>query len=678
MHSNNTGQSVGAFQLIEEIENMIKPRGLAVYGVLLLGLVLAVAWIATPSVSNAQELANQYSITSQLNSTVGEGERIDVTAWKISRPANYNASVCLTSGSSRSFTDHGFQVMGLDGSDCLVWDPDPAVCHKHFPDPSNCETGSLRITGQTQDDSVANPNLRLDIRMGHPLNEWFVLTVTDDDVPTNSGPLTVTEGDAGTDNEVVLEAHYPGVNYKVCFSGTARYGDDWTGRAGTYDPPSFPSMSRFGPDHAAWSSFNQTGCLEVNPDRGTPSQMRISITVLGESVVEGDEIIRATISPLTGTGLTAEHTIRIVSDESPCTGDPFPQVTEGDNIPSGMCTLPAGTGNKDYSTVTATGQVEGFYWGIGTDGQTGQSGTLAWGGANTDDNIVTGDRDVILEVDGKDDIVFARVLEDDISYIHVTYTPQRAAQPARWVEQVCYEYADYEIHFGCRSLIVTVERPATLSYGSAHYLAATPPGVYDSVSINLFGGRRGDGQPLTHRAADHFNAAKAAAGGTWPVTVEAPDSRIPESWMKVNGGFLRVSQAPSSGGFIEGGIPFRNASVTVHSGKQVVQVTPGGSGANVRVAMVTSALPILDYAPKVVDRNNNNWSGYFNAYDETTVSFEKFECKGEKVRLQVRVNSSRNNLLNPLYDWIKLVDAVEEGSSPFYQVLWFPICPQTN
>lgn len=484
---------------------------------------------------------------------------------------------------------------------------------------------------------------------------------------------TVTEGDTGTDYQVAVEAHYPGTNYKVCFSGTATYGQDWTGTAATYDPPKQPPTGLpFGPGYNNWSSFNRTGCIEVNPLNGPPSHLSVVITVIGDEVVEGDEFIRATISPLTGGGASLTSEIRIVSDESPCTGDPFP-LTEGENIDhsGGVCVMPAGTGAKDYSSVTAHSQTaDGFFWGLG-------GGTLAWGGSSIDDNVVSGDRNITFEVDGKDDIVFARVLEDDISYVYVTYHPQRAAQPARWVERVCYQYAAYNIHFGCRSLIVTVEEPTLIVTASApNFLSKeSSGGTQDYVSVPIYRDR-GDGQVLFHRTADQFNEAKAAAAGRgdiWPVTVEAIGTPIPPHWMKANGGFgfLEATEVPSnSGATIEDGIPFQHAGVTIRAGRQMT------GGVRVSVASVTAALPILNYVPKVKGRTSNATSHVLSDAGQVEyVNFEKYECKGEAVHLRLTISEGS---LNPLYDHVVLVDGVREGQPTEAQIIRIPICPQVN
>ncbi len=484
---------------------------------------------------------------------------------------------------------------------------------------------------------------------------------------------TVTEGDTGTDYQVAVEAHYPGTNYKVCFSGTATYGQDWTGTAATYDPPKQPPTGLpFGPGYNNWSSFNRTGCIEVNPLNGPPSHLSVVITVIGDEVVEGDEFIRATISPLTGGGASLTREIRIVSDESPCTGDPFP-LTEGDNIDhsGGVCVMPAGTGAKDYSSVTAHSQTaDGFFWGLG-------GGTLAWGGSSIDDNVVSGDRNVTFEVDGQDDIVFARVLEDDISYVHVTYHPQRAAQPARHVERVCYQYADYNIHFGCRSLIVTVHEPTVIATSSApNFLSKETTGAgLDYVSVPIYRDR-GDGQVLFHRTADQFNEAKAAAAGRgdiWPVTVEAIGTPIPPHWMKANGGFgfLEATEVPSnSGATIEDGIPFQHVGVTIRAGRQMT------GGVRVSVASVTAALPILNYVPKVKGRTSNATSHVLSDAGQVEyVNFEKYECKGEAVHLRLTISEGS---LNPLYDHVVLVDGVREGQPTEAQIIRIPICPQVN
>ncbi len=484
---------------------------------------------------------------------------------------------------------------------------------------------------------------------------------------------TVTEGDTGTDYQVTVEAHYPGTNYKVCFSGTATYGQDWTGTAATYDPPKQPPTGLpFGPGYNNWSSFNRTGCIEVNPLNGPPSHLSVVITVIGDEVVEGDEFIRATISPLTGGGASITREIRIVSDESPCTGDPFP-LTEGENVEhaGGVCVMPAGTGAKDYSSVVASGQVGGFFWGIGTDAQTGQAGTLAWGGSSIDDNEVTGDRNITFEVDGQDDIVFARVLEDDISYVHVTYHPQRAAQPARRVERVCYQYAAYNIHFGCRSLIVTVEEPTLMVTASApNFLSKeSSGGTQDYVSVPIYRDR-GDGQVLFHRTADQFNEAKAAAAGRgdiWPVTVEAIGTPIPPHWMKANGGFgfLEATEVPSnSGATIEDGIPFQHAGVTVHAGRQVA----GGAFVRVQSEALSGDRKEL---VNVKGQGRENADLTLSANEKGTINFEEFTCAGSGLDIKVTVPD------RPLYEWIALVDGVrEEGRSG--QHLRFPICPQVN
>ncbi len=489
---------------------------------------------------------------------------------------------------------------------------------------------------------------------------------------------TVTEGDTGTDYQVAVEAHYPGTNYKVCFSGTATYGQDWTGTAATYDPPKQPPTGLpFGPGYNNWSSFNRTGCIEVNPLNGPPSHLSVVITVIGDEVVEGDEFIRATISPLTGGGASLTREIRIVSDESPCTGDPFP-LTEGDNIDhsGGVCVMPAGTGAKDYSSVTAHSQTaDGFFWGL--DG-----GTLAWGGSSIDDNVVSGDRNITFEVDGKDDIVFARVAEDDISYVHVTYHPQRAAQPARHVERVCYQYADYNIHFGCRSLIVTVHEPTVIATSSApNFLSKETTGAgldYVSVPIHV----HEDSQVLFHRTVDHFNTAKATAGGEWPVTVEATGTPIPPHWMKANGGFgfLEANVIPSNtGATLNDGIPFQHAGVTVHAGRQVEPHV------NVRVEMLAKLLDDgssedpFDHRPNVLGSNHNTRL-YLSANEKGTVNFEKYSCVGGELTIRVAINAYIAD--NPLHEWIELVDGFEaDGNSRFpigSQNVLIPICPQVN
>ena len=511
----------------------------------------------------------------------------------------------------------------------------------------------------------------------------------------SSGPrisptaATVNEGDTGADLQVTIEARYPGTsNYKVCFSGTATIDEDWTGGAGTYNPDNpgqtTPVHSRFGPNHRIWGYTPESPCFEVR-SQDPNTRLSVRVTVIDDDAVEGDEFIRATISPLTGPGASLTSEIRIVSDESPCTGAPFP-LTEGENVPhgGGMCVMPTGTGDKDYSSVTASGKsVDGFFWGIGTDAQTGRSGTLAWGGASIDDNEVTGDRDVIFKVDGKDDIVFARVAEDDISYIHVTYTPQRAEQPARHVERVCYQYSGPGIdgiHFGCRSLIITVQRPAIISFTTNSTYVAKTTGDFDLINLQAslgFHATDDEGKPLPNRPFSHheivesFNEAKSAAGGDtpWPVTVEAVGATIPDEWMNHNpAGFLKLNELVGSR-TVNDGIPFQHVGVTIHAGRQVT------GGVRVSVRSETSALPILEFVPKVKGLPDNATSHVFtDAGQVETVDFEKVECKRKAVHLRVTINEGP---LNPLYDHVVLVDGVREGQPSEAQIIRIPLCEAT-